>query len=69
MFKKMINRLKRWRNMKNKFMCDFETNNFIEDCRVWSWGAYDIYKEGFVWNTDIRSFFPLCRAFLPVPCV
>lgn len=26
-----------------RFSCDFETNNYEDDCRVWSWGLDNIY--------------------------
>lgn len=35
---------------------DFETNNYESDCRVWSWGSYNIYTGEYVHGLDIRSW-------------
>lgn len=36
--------------------CDFETNNYEEDCRVWSWGAYDIYADEYRCGKTIHEW-------------
>lgn len=38
-----IKRLFRKKNMKNKYMADFETTTKLDDCRVWGFGIVDIY--------------------------
>lgn len=53
----VIRKLKERDEMENIYMCDFETTTDAEDCRVWSWGAYNVYTESFVWNNSIKSFF------------
>lgn len=40
----------------NAWACDFETTTDPDDCRVWAWGAYNIYNEVFEWGKDIKSF-------------
>lgn len=44
--------------------CDFETVNDSDDCRVWSWGAYDIDSEGYYAGLDLEDFwfFLACRS-------
>lgn len=45
--------------MKRHFCADFETTTFVDDCRVWAWGAArvcDEPEETFVYGTDIDGF-------------
>ena len=36
--------------------CDFETVNDVNDCRIWAWGAYNLYTDEFVWGTNLYEF-------------
>lgn len=45
--------------MKRHFCADFETTTFVDDCRVWAWGAARVCDEPegtFVHGTDIEGF-------------
>lgn len=42
--------------MKERYSLDFETTTDPQDCRVWAWGAYEIYNEGFICGNSIESF-------------
>lgn len=42
--------------MTEIWCCDFETNNYEHDCRVWSWGGYNVYTDEYVHGLDIKSF-------------
>lgn len=37
-------------------ICDFETNNHAEDCRVWAWAAYDVYTNKAYRGLTIDTF-------------
>ena len=39
------------------YTADFETTTDPQDCRVWSWGTYNIYNEEFRYSLSIHSFF------------
>lgn len=42
----------------NRYSCDFETVNKIEDCRVWLWGSVELYDHNnFKYGKDLNSFF------------
>ena len=50
--------------MKRHFCADFETTTFVDDCRVWAWGAArvcDEPEETFVHGTDIDGFIYMLR--------
>ena len=40
----------------DKWSCDFETINDINDCRIWAWGAYNIDTQNFIWGTNLDEF-------------
>lgn len=43
------------------YSCDLETTTDINDCRVWSWGAAEIYDyTNYTSGTDIDSFIKWC---------
>lgn len=39
------------------FVADFETNNSIDDCRVWAWGIESLEKDNFDFGINIEGFF------------
>lgn len=41
---------------ENIWCADFETNNYEDDCRIWSWGARNVYTEEYVCGTDMAAF-------------
>lgn len=43
--------------MPSKYCADFETNNFVDDCRVWLWGVSEISSLKFYHGTTIDTFF------------
>lgn len=45
----------------NKWTADFETNNHVDDCRVWAWAVCRIGDEDeFEYGNDLDSFFYWC---------
>lgn len=42
--------------MSNILSADFETNNYIDDCRVWLWGCCELGEKNYQWGCDIESF-------------
>lgn len=45
------------KNLTNFYMCDFETNNDEEDCRVWAWSSCSLKKTSKInIGTNIESF-------------
>ena len=51
--------------MENIYSADFETNNSETECRVWAWGACNIFKpeDTFIYNNSIDSFFDYLFTF------
>lgn len=44
------------------FCADFETNNHVEDCRVWAWAVSEIGdSDNFEYGKDIDSFMSWCE--------
>ena len=44
-----------------KFAGDFETNNHIEDCRVWAYSLSEIGNPtNFIYGNSIEGFFDFC---------
>lgn len=42
----------------NRYSCDFETVNDVDDCRVWLWGQVELYNhDNFKWGLNLESFF------------
>ena len=40
-----------------RYSCDFETNNYEDDCRIWAWGSCEIWKENsFEYGRDMDDF-------------
>lgn len=39
-----------------RFSCDFETNNYEDDCRVWSWGIDNIYTGAYSHGETLDEF-------------
>lgn len=50
----------------HKYAIDFETNQNINDCHVWVWGAIKIGEKDMIWGTNLDSFFDF---FLSKSCV
>ena len=43
--------------MANIYAADFETTTDPDDCRVWTWGTYNIYTGEFRYSLSVHSFF------------
>ena len=42
----------------NRYSCDFETVNILDDCRVWMWGEVELYNhDNFKWGLSLDTFF------------
>lgn len=39
------------------FVADFETNNSVDDCRVWAWGVESLETDNFDFGINIDGFF------------
>jgi len=39
------------------YVCDFETTTNPEDCRVWAWGAFNIFTDEFIYGNTLSGFF------------
>ena len=47
---------------RKKYSCDFETTTDADDCRVWIWGACELYDlDSMEYNNNIESFIDWCR--------
>lgn len=46
--------------MLSQICADFETTTDPEDCRVWSWGVYEIGGGASYWGKSIAAFFRFC---------